>query len=259
MRKIAAFYADTHREAQAVLKHIDGDVLEKMDFYLDAVGCRENPEEHSCEYAFREFCYGAPKTNKQLVIHDFVAPMAKEIVDPALTYYDYHSNLEVELGQAGLGFVLLPAHRLETHRYYDEILEPLRRWDWSVILLVLLPTNARWEDISRMAFYLKKYDRIHYAFCPWQPHSLTSTEQRRHLGALLTEFLRQTILLVGRGGNLYDGYAGITAFFDHMDFLCYGNVSSERGKRYAALPSLSGEQQTFLGMKAWEFRQMDNE
>ena len=222
MRKIAAFYADTHREAQAVLKHIDGDVLEKMDFYLDAVGCRENPEEHSCEYAFREFCYGAPKTN-------------------------------------GLGVVLLPSHRLETHRYYDEILEPLRRWDWSVILLVLLPMNARWEDISRMAFYLKKYDRIHYAFCPWQPHSLTSTEQRRHLGALLTEFLRQTILLVGRGGNLYDGYAGITAFFDHMDFLCYGNVSSERGKRYAALPSLSGEQQTFLGMKAWEFRQMDNE
>ena len=142
---------------------------------------------------------------------------------------------------------------------FREILEPLRRWDWSVILLVLLPMNARWEDISRMAFYLKKYDRIHYAFCPWQPHSLTSTEQRRHLGALLTEFLRQTILLVGRGGNLYDGYAGITAFFDHMDFLCYGNVSSERGKRYAALPSLSGEQQTFLGMKAWEFRQMDNE
>ena len=85
MRKIAAFYADTHREAQAVLKHIDGDVLEKMDFYLDAVGCRENPEEHSCEYAFREFCYGSPKTKKQLVIHDFVAPMDKEIVVPSLT------------------------------------------------------------------------------------------------------------------------------------------------------------------------------
>lgn len=96
MRKIAAFYADTHREAQAVLKHIDGDVLEKMDFYLDAVGCRENPEEHSCEYAFREFCYGSPKTKKQLVIHDFVAPMDKEIVVPSLTY-NYRSNLELEL------------------------------------------------------------------------------------------------------------------------------------------------------------------
>ena len=111
MRKIAAFYADTHREAQAVLKHIDGDVLEKMDFYLDAVGCRENPEEHSCEYAFREFCYGSPKTKKQLVIHDFVAPMDKEIVVPSLTY-NYRSNLELELGQAGLGVVLLPSHRL---------------------------------------------------------------------------------------------------------------------------------------------------
>ena len=258
MRKIAAFYADTHREAQAVLKHIDGDVLEKMDFYLDAVGCRENPEEHSCEYAFREFCYGSPKTKKQLVIHDFVAPMDKEIVVPSLTY-NYRSNLELELGQADLGVVLLPSHRLETHRYYDEILEPLRRWDWSVILLVLLPTNARWEDISRMAFYLKKYDRIHYAFCPWKSPSLTSTKQRRHLGALLTEFLRQTILRVGWGGNFYDDYADITAFFDHMDFLCYGSVRSERGERYAALPCHSGEQQTFLGMKTWEFRQMDNE
>ena len=54
-------------------------------------------------------------------------------------------------------------------------------------------------------------------------------------------------------------YADITAFFDHMDFLCYGSVRSERGERYAALPCHSGEQQTFLGMKTWEFRQMDNE
>lgn len=95
MRKIAAFYADTHREAQAVLKHIDGDVLEKMDFYLDAVGCRENPEEHSCEYAFREFCYGSPKTKKQLVIHDFVAPMDKEIVVPSLYILPFSHSYSV--------------------------------------------------------------------------------------------------------------------------------------------------------------------
>lgn len=258
MRKIAAFFADEYREAQAVLDCIDTSVLAGVNFHLDVAGYRRDTQE-TCEYAFREFCYGSPKAEKHLVIHDFAAPIDKGHVVPAVKY-NYRSNLELELGQAGLGVVMLPSRFVDSHRFYDEIMEPLRRWDWNVVMLVMLPQDSKWDDISRTTYRLKDFSRLHYAFMPvpWKESHLARKEQRHQWGTLLTEFLRQTILRVGWGGNFYDDYADIAAFFDRIDFLYYGNVQSERCERYAALPEFTEGQKTFLGMKAWEFRQMIN-